>query len=226
MPTVLITGAGRGLGLEFARQYAAEGWKVIGTIRDPGAREMLAAAGADIRAQVLDVTDRAALARLAADLKGDPIDVLVCNAGIMGPSGASLGKIDYAAWEQVLRVNVLGAAAAAEAFAENVAASRQKIIAMISSRLGSVGEAYRAEYLYGPSKAALNAFSRALSIGLAERGVTVVALSPGWVRTDMGGKSAPLAPETSVSGMRKVIEGLTSKQSGRFLNYDGSDIPW
>jgi NAD(P)-dependent dehydrogenase (short-subunit alcohol dehydrogenase family) len=226
MPTVLITGAGRGLGLEFARQYAVEGWKVIGTIRDPGGRERLAGVGANVKAHLLDVTDRAAVARLAAELEGDPIDVLVCNAGIMGPSGTSLGKIDYAAWELVLRVNVLGAAAAAEAFAENVARSRRKVIAMISSRLGSIGEAYRAEYLYGPSKAALNAFSRALSIGLAERGITVVALSPGWVRTDMGGQSAPLAPETSVSGMRKVIEGLTPAQSGRFFSYDGSDVPW
>jgi NAD(P)-dependent dehydrogenase (short-subunit alcohol dehydrogenase family) len=226
MPTVLITGAGRGLGLEFARQYAADGWKVIGTVRKPDARKTLASLGPDIDVHLADVADRGSIGRLAADLRGVPIDVLVNNAGIYGPSGLTLGKLDYGAWEQVLRVNVLGPAAVCEALVENVAASGRRTIVMMSSRLGSIAEMRGGDYLYGSSKTALNAVARAYSAALAARGIIVVALSPGWVRTDMGGGSAPLAPEASISAMRKVIAGLSRAQSGSFLSYDGSVIPW
>jgi len=226
MPTVLITGAGRGLGFEFARQYAAEGWRVIGTVRNSDALARLKALPGNVEAHVVDVTDFPAVAGLGAAFRGVPVDVLICNAGIMGPGGTSFGAIDFPAWERVLRVNLLGPVAVAQALAASVAASGRKVIAMISSRLGSIGEAYRAEYLYGSSKAALNAVSKALSIGLAGQGITVVALSPGWVRTDMGGQSATLAPETSVGGMRKVIEALNLESSGKFISYDGTDVPW
>jgi NAD(P)-dependent dehydrogenase (short-subunit alcohol dehydrogenase family) len=226
MPTVLITGAGRGLGFEFARQYAADGWKVIGTVRKPDAREALASLGPDVDVHLADVADRGSIGRLAADLRGVPIDVLVNNAGLYGPSGLTLGKLDYGAWEQVLRVNVLGPAAVSEALAENVASSGRRTIVMMSSRLGSIAEMRGGDYLYGSSKAALNAVARAYSAALASRRIIVVALSPGWVRTDMGGGNAPLAPETSVAGMRKVIAGLSREQSGSFLGYDGAVIPW
>ncbi|HEY6862578.1 MAG TPA: SDR family oxidoreductase [Burkholderiales bacterium] len=206
MPTVLITGAGRGLGLEFARQYAADGWKVIATIRRSDAKATLQSLGADVDG-------------------GVALDVLINNAGIYGPSGLAIGTLDYAAWEQVLRVNVLGPAAMSEALRDNVAASGRRIIVMISSRLGSIMEMRAGDYLYGSSKAALNAVTKSFASALG-RGVIVVALSPGWVRTDMGGAGAPLAPETSVAGMRKVIAGLSRRDSGRFINYDGSDIPW
>jgi NAD(P)-dependent dehydrogenase (short-subunit alcohol dehydrogenase family) len=226
MPTALITGAGRGLGLEFARQYAAEGWKVIGTVRKPDARNGLTSLGADVDVRIADVADRGSIGRLAADLRSVPIDVLVNNAGIYGPSGLTFGKLDYSAWEQVLRVNVLGAAAVAEALAENVAASARRTIVMISSRLGSIEEMRGGDYLYGSSKAALNAVAKALSAALASRGIIVVSVSPGWVKTDMGGGNAPLAPETSVGSLRKLIAGLSRRDSGRFLDYDGSEIPW
>lgn len=224
MPTVLITGAGRGLGYEYARQYAADGWKVIGTVRNAKAKAALTKLGAG--AHIADVTDRKAIAKLAAGLKGVPIDVLICNAGIYGPGGMSLGKLDYAAWEEVLRVNLLGPAAVAEALLGNVAASEKRIIVMMSSRLGSIAEIRGGDYFYASSKAALNAVGKAFSVALAGRSITVVSLSPGWVRTDMGGKSAPLAPETSVEGLRKVIAGLTPGKSGSFMSYDGSAIPW
>lgn len=226
MPTALITGAGRGLGFEFSRQYAAEGWKVIGTLRDSKAAAALTALGANIEARVADVTDRKTVARLASGLAGVPIDVLVCNAGIHGPSGVALGRIDYAAWEQVLRVNLLGPAAVAEALLENVAASARRIIVMVSSRLGSIAEARGGDYFYASSKAALNALSKALSIDLAGRGITVVSVTPGWVKTDMGGNNAPLSPETSIRELRRVIAGLSTKTSGRFINYDGTEVPW
>jgi len=224
MATVLITGAGRGLGREFARQYAQERWRVIGTVRDERSQAALAKLGAE--AHRADVTERESLRQLAARLKGVPIEVLICNAGIYGPRQARLGRLDYAGWEEVLRVNLLGAAATVEAFLENVAVSDRKIIALISSRLGSIAGSGGGEYLYASSKAALNAIGKAMSVDLAPRAITVVSLTPGWVRTDMGGKGAPLAPETSVAGMRKVIAGLSPEKTGRFISYDGSVVDW
>jgi len=222
--TVLITGAGRGLGREFARQYAKDGWKVVGTVRDDKSGATLAKLGAE--AHRADVADRDSLRRLSARLKDVPIDVLICNAGIYGPRHARLGRLDYVGWEEVMRVNLFGAAATVEALLENVAASDKKIIALISSRLGSIAGSDGGEYLYASSKAALNAIGKAMSVDLASRGITVVSLTPGWVRTDMGGKGAPLDPQASIAGMRKVIAGLTPERSGRFISYDGSAVAW
>jgi NAD(P)-dependent dehydrogenase (short-subunit alcohol dehydrogenase family) len=222
---VLITGASRGLGYELARQYAADGWKVIGTVRNAQGKAVVEKLGAE--AHTADVADRKSISRVAARLKGVPIDVLVCNAGMHGPKDVPLGKLDYSIWEEVLRVNVLGAAAVVEALVENVAASERRVIVMISSRMGSIGDSRGGgEYLYPSSKAALNMLAKTLAIDLAHRGVTVVSISPGWVRTDMGGKDAPLAPETSIRGVRKVIDGLSLEKSGKFFNHDGSAIAW
>jgi len=213
-PAILITGAGRGLGLELARQYAADGWRVIGTERGAKAE------------YPLDVTERKQLATLARKLDGAPVDVLFCNAGIIGKRGMALGSFDYASWEEMLRVNLLGAAALAEALLDNVVASERKLIAMMSSRLGSISESSGMTLPYATTKAALNMLVKGLAATLAAKGVIAVALSPGWVRTDMGGSGAPLAPETSVAGLRKVIAGLKAEDSGRFFSYDGSSIPW
>ena len=224
MPTTLITGANRGIGLEFARQYAADGWRVIGTVRDAKAGSGLKKLGAEPHS--LEVTDRKQIAKLARKLKGTPIDVLFCNAGIVGTRGSAPGRFDYPAWEELFRVNVLGTAAVAEALLENVAASERKVIAMMSSRLGSMAETSGQTLPYGTSKAALNLLAKGLAVTQAGRGIIVVALSPGWVRTDMGGEGAALAPETSVRGLKKVIAGLTPADSGKFLSHDGSAIPW
>ncbi len=209
MPTALITGAGRGLGKELARQYAADGWKVIGTERKD-----------------MDMTDVAEIRRFASKLKGEPIDLLFCNAGITGRKGMSPGSFDFDAWEEILRVNLLGAAAVAEAFLDNVAASERRVIAMMSSRLGSISESSGMTLPYSTSKAALNMLVKGLAATLAARDIIVVALSPGWVRTDMGGEQAPLSPEKSVQGLRSVIERLTQVDSGRFFSHDGAEIPW
>ena len=209
MPAALITGAGRGLGKELARQYAGEGWKVIGTER----RDM-------------DMTNRKQIREFAARLKGEPLDLLFCNAGITGRKGMAPGSFDFESWEEILRVNLLGAAAVAEALLDNVAASAGKTIAMMSSRLGSISESSGITLPYSTSKAALNMLVKGLAATLASRGIIVVALSPGWVRTDMGGAQAPLTPEKSVQGLRKVIAGLGKTDSGKFLSHDGSQIPW
>ena len=209
MPTALITGASRGLGAELARQYAAEGWEVIATTR----RE-------------LEMTDRAQISRFANALKGRPIDLLFCNAGIVGKRGMKPGNFDFDSWEEVLRVNLLGPAALADALLENVAASERRVIAMMSSRLGSISESSGMTLPYATSKAALNMLVKGLAAHVAGRGIVVVALSPGWVRTDMGGAGAPLAPEVSVRNLRKVVSALKSGDSGRFLSHDGAPIPW
>jgi NAD(P)-dependent dehydrogenase (short-subunit alcohol dehydrogenase family) len=220
VPTILITGAGRGLGLELARQYALEGWRVIGTVRNGDLKKI----GAE--SLTVDVTDFAQVKSLSARLKGEPLDILFCNAGIIGKRGMALGSFDYAEWEKVLRVNVLGAASVIEALVDNVAGSERKTIALMSSRLGSISETSGMTLPYSTSKAALNLLAKALAETLRPRGVIVAALSPGWVRTDMGGEGAPLAPEVSVRGLRKVLGGLRREDSGKFFSHDGSQIPW
>ena len=209
MPTALITGASRGLGKELVRQYAADRWQVIGTER----RDM-------------DMNDVAQIRRYAAKLLYKPIDLLFCNAGISGKRGMAIGSFDFQSWEEVLRVNLLGPAALAEALVDHVAASERKTIALMSSRLGSIGESSGMTLPYSTSKAALNMLAKGLAATLASKAIIVVAVSPGWVRTDMGGAGAPLSPEASVRGLRKVIEGLTPRDSGRFLSHDGTEIPW
>jgi NAD(P)-dependent dehydrogenase (short-subunit alcohol dehydrogenase family) len=208
-PTALITGVSRGLGKELARQYAADGWKVIGTER-----------------QELDMTNYQQIRQFASKLKSEPIDLLFCNAGISGKRGMAPGSFDFGSWEEVLRVNLLGPAALAEALIDNVAASERRTIAMMSSRLGSISESSGMTLPYSTSKAALNMLVKGLAATLAARNIIVVALSPGWVRTDMGGEGAPLSPEASVRGLRKVIGGLKAADSGKFFSHDGSAIPW
>ena len=221
MSTILISGAGRGLGLELCRQYAAERWRVVGTVRSASAK-----LPPGVERHIADVTDVNQVAALARALRGMALDVLFCNAGIAGKRGMALGSFDYESWQEVFRVNVLGAAALAEALVDNVAASERKVIAMMSSRLGSIAEAGGVTLPYATSKAALNMLVKGLAATLAGRGIIVVALSPGWVRTDMGGAGAPLAPETSVAGLRRVIDGLTAAHSGKFFSHDGSTIQW
>lgn len=225
MPTILITGAGRGLGLEFARQYAGDGWKVIATVREPKAGSALAALGKSVEIHLADMADRKSIAGLAKGLKGAPIDVLICNAGIY-PRGASFGHTDYDAWEEAMRVNVFGPQAVAEVLIENVIRSDLKRIVMMSSRMGSITHNDGEDHIYRSSKAALNQVMKGMAADLADRRVTVIAVSPGWVKTDMGGSGAPLTAEPSIKGLRKVIAGMTPKKSGKFFSYDGSEIEW
>jgi NAD(P)-dependent dehydrogenase (short-subunit alcohol dehydrogenase family) len=223
MPTILITGAGRGLGLELAKQFIAGGWQVIGTVRD-------LAKGANLpkgaQTHLCDITDRAALARLAKDLKGRPVDVLFCNAGIFGQRKQSVGTIDYDTWAKVMQVNVFAPMACVDALVENVAASERKQIVMMSSRLGSISLNAGGEVVYRSSKAALNQVTKCLSIDLAPRGITTIAVHPGWVQTDMGGPAADLTPVQSVAGLKRVVEALTPAQNGRFINHDGTEFTW
>ncbi len=226
MPTVLITGAGRGLGLEFAKQYADDGWTVHAACREPEAAAALRRLGDGVRMPRLDVTSAEQVAELADELRGVAIDLLLNNAGIFGPRGYPLGQIDYAAWAEVLRVNTLAPLRVAAAFVEHVATSALKRMAFVTSRMGSIEQNSGGGYIYRSSKAALNSAVKSLAIDLAPRGVTAVVIHPGWVRTEMGGPGATIAPAESVAGMRRVFAGLTPDDGGRFFDYDGSSLPW
>ncbi len=230
MPSVLITGASRGIGLEFTRQYGAEGWRVFATCRDPAAAAELSAIAqaSDGRVSVhaLDVRDRAGVAALAAEFAGEPLDILLNNAGAMGPRPQGLGQIDDAIWAEVLDINIMGPFRMAEAFVEHVAAGERKLIVTLSSRMGSMAENTGSHYMYRSSKAGVNAVVTSLAIDLAERGITSMCFHPGWVQTDMGGAGAAVAPTESVTGMRRVIDGLGPDDNGRFYNFDGAPIAW
>lgn len=227
MPTVLITGAGRGIGLEFTRQYAAQGWQVLACARDPDKAELKAVAG-QVSRHRLDVTDPASVTTLARELDGRAIDVLINNAGIYGqPKGSGgFGDIDYAVWEQTIRVNVFGPMRVAEALLPHVERGERKVMAFISSRMGSIAENPGGVYVYRSSKTMLNGVVKGLAGDLKGKGIVAVAFHPGWVRTDMGGATATLSTEQSVTGLRNVILGLAPADSGRFINHDGTAIPW
>jgi NAD(P)-dependent dehydrogenase (short-subunit alcohol dehydrogenase family) len=231
MPSVLITGANKGLGLEFARQYKAAGWRVFATCRAPVDAEELRALEGDARGQfsvhTLDTRDLEAVRGLARDLAGRPIDILLNNAAVWGPPQQTIENIDYRVWAEVLDVDLVGPLRVVEAFLGHVEASRRKTLIMLSSRIASIASYDKGgRYFYRSAKAGLNALVKSLAIDLAPRGVVCIALSPGWVRTEMGGPDAPLSVQESVTGMRKVIEGLDPGQTGLFLHYDGSTLPW
>jgi NAD(P)-dependent dehydrogenase (short-subunit alcohol dehydrogenase family) len=223
MSTVLITGAARGLGLDFTNQYAAKGWKVHACARKP---EALKSVKGDIHAHKLEVTDHKAVQALAKELAGEAIDVLICNAGIAGRAAGTLGQIDAAVWRETFEVNALAPLVMAEAFVDHVARSQQKKLIAISSRLGSITHNEGGMYAYRASKTALNMEWQSLSKDTGAKGLICVVLHPGWVQTDMGGASATLTIAQSVPSMVKVIDGLKPADNGRFINYDGSGIPW
>lgn len=225
MPTVLITGANRGLGLMFTRQYLADGWQVIATCRNPDqASELSALSSPDLTIRPLTVDDDASIAALKQAVGDQPIDLLVNNAGIFGPRAAVLGNLD--AWLDVFRTNAIAPIKVAEAFAGNVEATRGKIVS-VSSKMGSIALMARAdEYIYRSSKAALNSAHQSLAKEMEPRGITCAVFHPGWVQTDMGGPNADIDETESVTGMRAVIDGLNLDVTGRFWNYDGEQLPW
>jgi len=224
---VLITGANRGIGLEFTRQYLADGWQVIACCRKPAAAnelQVLSAQG-QLIIEELDVVDFAQIDRLAEKLEGQAIDVLINNAGIY--RGSAFGTLDYTAWAESFKVNSMAPLKMAEAFVGHIAAGQLKKIATITSKMGSIDDnTSGGGYIYRSSKTAVNMVMKSLAIDLQPKGISAVTLHPGWVQTDMGGSNALIDTRQSVSGMREVIEKLTLANSGRFIAYDGKEIAW
>jgi NAD(P)-dependent dehydrogenase (short-subunit alcohol dehydrogenase family) len=227
MPTLLISGASRGLGLEFVRQYAGAGWQVHATCRDPDNAAALQAVAGEVQVHRLEVTEKASLAQLALDLNGAALDLVIANAGVSGPRSMTPELVDRDSWLETLTVNTIAPLALAGALRRNLEQGRQKKLVAISSRLGSIAcNDSGGLYAYRSSKAALNAVWQSLAVDWQAAGMICAVLHPGWVATDMGGPSADLHPSESVAGMRKVIEGLTPLVSGHFFNYDGAELPW
>lgn len=231
MSTVLVTGANRGLGLEFCRQYAALGWKVLACCRKPAAATELielARIFPAISIHTLDVRNFADIDALSRSLAPEPIDILLSNAGVYGDSSQTrFGSIDYQRWLDTLVINTQAPVRLAEAFLPQIARSQRKLIVAITSLMGSMGDNKSGgSIMYRSSKAALNAAMKSLSIDLKDRGVGVLILHPGWVKTDMGGLNAPTSPEESVAGMANVIGSFTAAWSGCFMNFQGKELPW
>jgi NAD(P)-dependent dehydrogenase (short-subunit alcohol dehydrogenase family) len=225
--TVLITGANRGIGLELARQYHAAGWSVIATARDPDAATELRAIGADILVPRLDVASQESVVALAKSLENRPIDLLINNAGVFASRGTKLTDLDLADFEDSMQVNAIGPIRVTQALLPNLRAGKGKKIVGITSTLGSLANNTDGGfYGYRESKAALNMFLRTIAAELRSEGFICIPLHPGWVQTDMGGPSAHLTPKESVTGMRKVIDNLKPADSGKFWEYDGSNLPW
>lgn len=226
--SVLITGASRGLGLEFTKQYAADGWHVLACCRHPQsamALQALAAAHSNIKILTLDVADFAQIDALATQLKNESIDVLINNAGVYPAS--SFGDTNYDEWAQGFKINSMAPLKMAEAFVQHVTRSQLKKIATITSKMGSIDDNTSGEsYSYRASKCAVNMVMKSLSIDLKPYGISVVTLHPGWVQTDMGGSNALISATTSVAGLRSVIKQLNLASTGKFIAYDGKQIAW
>jgi len=236
----VVSGANRGLGLEFVRQLAAAGDEVVATARRPEAAAELSdiarASGGRVTVVALDVSDPASIAGAGAQVaeRFPAVDLLINNAGIMrlpdAPDEITAGPLDALDGEAVLsllRVNVVGPVLVTQALQPLLAAARRSVVVNLSSGMGSIGSTTAAmDYAYCTSKAGLNMMTRHLAHELEQQGTIAVSISPGWVRTDMGGPAAPLDPPESVKGILSLVDGLGPGDSGRFLDHSGEEIPW
>jgi NAD(P)-dependent dehydrogenase (short-subunit alcohol dehydrogenase family) len=237
MPAVLITGANQGIGFEFVRQYAADGWDVIACCRTPAAANELQALARDNSAVVierLDVRDHAAIDDLGARYAATPLDLLLNNAGMIGPAPIAeqihrqkFGSIDYGVWQEVIETNTFGPIKLAETFLSNLEAGEQKKLVNISSNTGSIAERCQPAIAYSSSKTALNRVTTIIAEQLKERGIIVALYCPGMVKTRMDAwGNAPVGIEESVSSLRPLIDNLTMADSGSFRDYTGRTIAW
>lgn len=216
--TVLVTGAGRGLGRTLAELYAAAGWRVLRCMRQP-----------TDGALPLDVADAGSIAALGETLAGQPIDIVINNAAIRGDTGG-LSSLEAGDFLEVMRINALAPLLIARALRPNLAAGTRKVLVNISSRAGSLAEGTLddddGDYAYRCSKAALNMATVKLAQDFASDGIAVISLHPGWVRTDMGGDEAAIDVGTSAGGLKVLIDGTTMAESGGFRAYDGRTVAW
>lgn len=227
MPTVVVTSSSRGIGREFVRQFAAEGWRVIAACRQPETvADELHALGDGVRPIAMDVTDLASVEAVAAE-DDEPVDLLVNSAGIMGHTDDGVDHVNYLEWQHLLDINLMGPVRVLDAFADRLAAAKDAKAITITSGMGSIGDVGSPRaMMYRTSKAAVNMAMRVRALEMTPRGVIVAVINPGWVQTDMGGDKAPTTVEESVTGMRRVIDALTPAEAGSFLNWKGGSYPW
>jgi len=220
----VVTGANRGLGLELCRQLKQAGAQVIGTARDPqGAIDLRAL---EIRVEALDVADAESVAAFAQRLGDTSVDLLINNAGV-GGAGEGISELDIDDAERKFQINSLGPIRVTQALMPHLRRGKGRKIAHVSSRMGSISDNGEGGYYgYRISKAALNMFNRSLAVELVGQGFVCVVLHPGWVRTRMGGSSAPQSPEASARGLLRIINRLRRQDTGRFIDYTGAEIPW
>ena len=230
MSNILITGANRGLGLEAVKQYLALGFNVFACCRNPkNAYELLNLASKTdhkITIYQLDLMNEQDITTMSNLIDGKHIDILMNVAGIWGSQLQDLGNLSTEEWVQAFRVNTIAPIKLVEAFQKNILLGNKKIIANISSIMGSIELVEGGDYIYRSSKAALNCATKTLARDLASKNITVIALHPGWVKTDMGGYNAPINPQESISGILKVLDSITIKDTGSFFDYKGDIIAW
>jgi len=228
--TVFITGTTRGIGLELVRQFLEAGSKVFATARDPESdalQSLKAAHGDQLQLLALDVTNSTEIQAAVTSLAGQPVNLLINNAGLYQSRSDDAESLATETWLQEFHVNAIAPFMVTRALRGNLAAAEDALVAMISSKMGSMSDnTSGGAYSYRSSKAALNAVTVCLAQDLAGDGTRVVALHPGWVRTDMGGANAPVDASQSASGLRKVMIGIDETQNGGFFDYTGAAIPW
>jgi NAD(P)-dependent dehydrogenase (short-subunit alcohol dehydrogenase family) len=228
---ILITGANRGIGLEMVKYSMEKGWRVFACCRSPHNADKLfnlaKLCNGQISVHIADMLELSTVQALSYELRNEPIDILINNAGVYGSEKNKFGAVDVASWLQTFQVNSIAPLKMTEAFVEQLNMGRRKLVACMSSKMGSMADnGYGSSYIYRSSKAALNAVVKSLSIDLKEQGIISVALHPGWVKTEMGGTNAEITTGECVEQIFRNLSCLTIEDSGRFIDIDGSDIPW
>jgi NAD(P)-dependent dehydrogenase (short-subunit alcohol dehydrogenase family) len=223
MTTIFITGANRGIGFELARRYADVGWRVIAGVRDIARAQPLLPFAECVE---VDVAESDSVAALAAKYSKDTIDILINNAGVIGPDAQSSSQMDFDGFFDTLNVNTLGPLRVAQALLPALKRAKAAKIITITSKMGSLSYASSDHIAYRASKAAVNKVMQCVATDMKPQGIAVAVIHPGWVRTDMGGASADIDVSTSAKGIMSVIEKLSTSTTGQFWNYDGSAIQW
>ena len=230
MARILITGANRGLGLEFVEHYLESGDDVIATYRnEESSFDLIKMSNerSNLKLLQLDVSSNKSLNSFAGNLGESPIDIFINNAGVYGPRNSSFGNVDEENWLHAIKVNAIAPILMTQLIIKNIRSGADKKLIYITSKMGSIDDNKGGgAYVYRSSKTALNAVVKSLSVDLENEGIVVALIHPGWVKTDMGGPNALIDRDTSVRGMTEVISNLDISSTGNFYNYDGSIIPW
>jgi len=228
---ILVTGANRGIGLEMAKLAVSKRWQIFACCRNPHTadklNEVARMSGGLVHVKILDVTDRAQIQALAYELRNECIDILINNAGTYGETNGALGQFEDDDWLNAFKINTISPLRVSEAFVEHVACSQKKVIATLTSKMGSMEDnTSGGSYVYRSSKAASNAVVKSMSMDFSDKGITCLALHPGWVKTDMGGPNAEITTRQCVNQLFDILENCSAKDNGKFIDVDGQEVPW